>query len=278
MPIMTTPPSTAKEATSLARLLLAARPASSFSLRSRKCVSSNSPPSMAAWRSASVTGTHRGMPAERYAGRIIESGYWNVAFAARVALEVPVPDGFAGPVLVSYALRVPVVQHDDGTVEGMHDLDVLYPDRPCAAVEVTTAADGESIALWNLLNGGGRWIEPTLRGGWAVSLLPTARAKRVRKELPPLLEMLERSGIKEVHVGHFRADPALVQLASDLGVSDLSQSDTSFPGSIYPTVELGSDRSGGMVAETGEALGTWVGGFLLGDERRDVREKLLRSG
>ena len=180
--------------------------------------------------------------------------------------------------IIAYALRVPVVQHDDGTVEGMHDLDVLYPDRPCAAVEVTTAADGESIALWNLLNGGGRWIEPTLRGGWAVSLLPTARAKRVRKELPPLLEMLERSGIKEVHVGHFRADPALVQLASDLGVSDLSQSDTNFPGSIYPTVELGSDRSGGMVAETGEALGTWVGEFLLGDERRDVREKLLRSG
>jgi hypothetical protein len=180
--------------------------------------------------------------------------------------------------IIAHALRVPVVQHDDGTVDGMHDLDVVYPDRPCAAVEVTTAADGESIALWNLLNGGGRWIEPTLSGGWTVSLLPTARAKRVRKELPPLLEMLERSGIKEFHLGHFRADPALVQLAGDLGVSDLYQSDTNFPGSIYPTVELGSDRSGGMVAETGEALGTWVGEFLLGDQRSDVREKLLRSG
>ena len=180
--------------------------------------------------------------------------------------------------VIAYALQVPVVQHDDGTVEGMHDLDVVYPDRPRAAVEVTTAADGESIALWNLLNGNGRWIEPTLRGGWAVSLLPTARAKRVRKELPPLLNVLERSGIKEVHVGHSRADPAAAQLASDLGVTDLFQSDTDFPGSIYPTVELGSDRSGGMVADTGEALGTWVGEFLRGDDRRDVRDKLLRSG
>lgn len=37
-----------------------------------------------------------------------------------------------------------------------------------AAVEVTAAADGEAIALWNLLNGrGDRWIEqPWWADGW----------------------------------------------------------------------------------------------------------------
>jgi hypothetical protein len=180
--------------------------------------------------------------------------------------------------VIAYALQVPVEQHDDGSVDGMHDLDVIYPDRPRAAVEVTTAADGEAIALWNLLNGGGRWVEPTLKGGWAVSLLPTARAKRVREELPPLLEILERSGIKEVRLGHARGDLGAARMARDLGVTDPYQSDTDFPGSIYPTLELGSDRTGGMVADAGEALGTWVGKFLRGGERRDVRDKLLRSG
>lgn len=92
--------------------------------------------------------------------------------------------------VISRALGVPVVQHDDGSLPGMHDLDITYGDRPPRAVEVTAAADGEAIALWNLLNGQDeRWVEPALAGGWLVSLLPTARAKRVRKELVVLRDV-----------------------------------------------------------------------------------------
>ena len=57
---------------------------------------------------------------------------------------------------ISNALRVRV-QHDDGFQPGMHDLEVTYPDKLSAAVEVTAAADAQSIELWNLVKGGDRW-------------------------------------------------------------------------------------------------------------------------
>ena len=84
----------------------------------------------------------------------------------------------------------------------MHDLTILYEDGTQAAVEVTAAADPESISLWKLLNEGeGRWTEPDLAGGWAVSFTPTARAKRILGELPALLQRLEAAGIDQLARG-----------------------------------------------------------------------------
>lgn len=59
----------------------------------------------------------------------------------------------------------------------MHDFDLVRDGQRFAAVEVTAAADAASIELWKLLNGGGRWIQGGLAGGWMVSLIPTSRAR-----------------------------------------------------------------------------------------------------
>lgn len=179
--------------------------------------------------------------------------------------------------IIAHALGVPVVQHDDGSRERMHDLDILLGNGVRAAVEVTAAADGEAIALWNLLNGrGARWIEPTLVGGWLVTLAPSARAKRVRQELPALLQALEASGVREVRtLGDSTSGVALA--ARLLDVVAMRQSDTQYPGSIYITLELPIERTGGFVAATGDALAEWAGDFLRDDERADVRDKLRRS-
>jgi hypothetical protein len=84
--------------------------------------------------------------------------------------------------IMSEVLGVAVSQHDDGSRPGMHDLDLLHPDRPHGAAEVTAAADGECLALWRLMNGNDeRWIVPELDGGWLVSLDPAARANSVAK-------------------------------------------------------------------------------------------------
>ena len=78
--------------------------------------------------------------------------------------------------VMTRALGTAVIQHDDGSHDGMHDLDIVGDGRR-EAVEVTSAADGEAITLWNLINGSDeRWIEPDLVGGWTVSLRPTAHA------------------------------------------------------------------------------------------------------
>ncbi len=78
--------------------------------------------------------------------------------------------------MIAAATGLQVVQHDDGSADGMHDLDLFEGQHRIGAIEVTAAADGELIALWNLMNGrGDRWIEPDLKGGWMVTLRLAAR-------------------------------------------------------------------------------------------------------
>lgn len=134
--------------------------------------------------------------------------------------------------MMSHALGLPVVQHDDGSLEGMYDLDVLY-DGETAAVEVTSAADGESIALWNLMNGRNeRWVVDELQGGWMVSLEPSARAKRIKTELPRFLRELELSGLTELRPWRASARGHFAEVARELGVASAGQAATEFPGSI----------------------------------------------
>jgi hypothetical protein len=179
--------------------------------------------------------------------------------------------------IIEAAVGVPVVQHDDNSREGMHDLEIRYPDAPPAAVEVTAAADGDTIALWNLMNGNGRWIEPEIDGGWLVTLKPAARAKRIRKELPALLGELEGLQVNElVHPSDRGGE--LQRRAADLQITHAHHSGTDFPGSIYITVDLDSERSGGMVPTTGEPVVAWAVDFLAHDDRSDVLRKLARSG
>lgn len=154
---------------------------------------------------------------------------------------------------------VTVRQHDDGSQPGMYDLTIAYEDGRRAAVEVTAAADAASLELWNLVNGGpGRWIEPSIRGGWMATLEPTARAKRLRAELPGLLGRLEDADIREVRLSLRRneTDSFAAELR-DLGIVGVHQSGTEFPGSIYLTIELPIERSGGFVDETGAAVPPW---------------------
>jgi hypothetical protein len=147
--------------------------------------------------------------------------------------------------------RVHVSHHDDGSSPGMHDIEIVHPDGRRGAVEVTAAADRESIELWNLINGGGRWVEPNLVGGWVVSLSPQARAKPLRAELPALLRTLEHAGVHQVRPEMW-GDVPFHEATRSLGISHLSQGETAYPGSIYVTIE--SEESGGVVPQTGDVL------------------------
>lgn len=178
------------------------------------------------------------------------------------------------------ALGVPVVQHDDGSKPGMHDLDIVRGSRR-DAVEITAAADAASIELWRSVNGRDEpWTVEASAGGWAVWLQPDARAKRILAELPAILVEMERRGEQE-----FRADGRPSGLSSwpsrqllDLRVASAHQGATSRPGSVYLSIELPSERSGGAVDPECRVVPGWVSDFLSGDGCRDVRAKLLRSG
>jgi len=103
-----------------------------------------------------------------------------------------------------------------------------------------------------------------------------ARARRIERELPDLLAQLEKLEIREVRPRRRRG--ALDDVASDLGIVSAGQSGTDFPGSIYITLQLAAERSGGFVADTGDALASWLGQFLNEPKQKDVRDKLASSG
>jgi hypothetical protein len=119
---------------------------------------------------------------------------------------------------------------------------------------------------------------PGLRGGWAVSVAPAALAKSLFKELPAFLSELEAAG--ETHVD-IKRDHAAGQRwgarAQNLGITDLMQSDTDYPGSIYVLLDLPLEQSAGFVAPTGNAIAAWIGDYLQ-SERPRVLAKLARSG
>lgn len=85
---------------------------------------------------------------------------------------------------ISSELGLDVDAHDDNSEPSMYDLNIRYPGRSPGAVEVTAAADPDSIALGRSIYDRERWIQPNLAGGWLAHLEPTARWKDVKAELP----------------------------------------------------------------------------------------------
>lgn len=179
--------------------------------------------------------------------------------------------------LMEIATGSTVVQHDDGSRPGMHDLWILPDDSEKQAVEVTAAADPEAIPLWKLLDGTGeRWIDNRLAGGWSVEFRPTARARAVRQDLPDFLLDLERLGVQRLSI-HELPSPLGDRLAS-LGITTASQLGTDFPGSIYPLVDQSVLNGLDIMESPVASLPSWVGDFLREPERADNLAKLERSG
>lgn len=126
-----------------------------------------------------------------------------------------------------------VAQHDDGSLPGMYDLKITYPDGSIGAAEVTAAADAEQVELWKLVGGRGeRWIEPSLVGGWMVRILPSTRARVLHKRLPGLLWELEHEGVSVIGARRTSAD-RFAASAGKLGVVEARQGATAHAGSIY---------------------------------------------
>jgi hypothetical protein len=108
-----------------------------------------------------------------------------------------------------------------------------------------------------------------------VHVLPNARWKLLRPELPELLLSFEQAGIRRIRGG--LGGPS-EELARGLEVTDAFQGGTQFPGSIYVHTELPPDRATGFVPTNGDALAEWLSEFLRSPARADVRRKLALSG
>lgn len=177
-------------------------------------------------------------------------------------------------------LGTDVYVHDDGSQDGMFDLVLRSTEGPYGAVEITAAADPESIQAWKLVNGdGGPWIAHKIAGGWLVTIDPTSRIKRLLKELPPALGRLEDTGVREwwAHIRNRHVDSEVSRKLSELKVMGAVQGGTSCAGSIYVTLELANERSAGVVPPSSDEVSIWVADFLKEPHQADVLRKLERS-
>lgn len=172
-----------------------------------------------------------------------------------------------------------VVQRDTNSGQRVHDLDLARDGAVFGAVEVTSAADPDSIELWNTVHrSGSPWIDQSLAGGWMLWLYPSARGKGLRRYLPALLAELERNGITEFGSDwRYRHHPYRLH-AERLGIAVAHQSDTSVPGSIYVSIRLPIERMTRSVAEPDDVLAEWVSAWIVHQSRPDNLEKLRESG
>ncbi len=87
-------------------------------------------------------------------------------------------------------------------------------------------------------------------------VLPAANINRANSSAPSFASL-------ELSCPHqpYKAHP-YDEVGRQLGIVSAFQSGSCFRGSIYLTVDLPVDRSGGMVAETGDAVARWIGPFL----------------
>jgi hypothetical protein len=177
---------------------------------------------------------------------------------------------------ISGTLGVEVVENDDGTEDSMYDLRILYTARPHGAVEVTAAADQDWMRTGSFSQD--KWTLPNLVGGWMVGLLPTADLKRVRSDLPLLLEALEGQGVIDVQAERWWEPGPYKEVLHAIGISHVHQSETSYPGSVYFIPENDSSRMGGMVPTDGRPLLDWIAEWVARTDKADNLLKLASSG
>lgn len=172
--------------------------------------------------------------------------------------------------LIEAALQgVTVEPHDDGSRSSMHDLNLARDGVVFGACEVTAAADQKAVETWNIANGDGeRWIEEGLVGGWMLTLRPGCSIKTLRRKAPGLLRRLEDNPHDTDAKNGLRR----------LGVLDAHQGGTSFPGSVYLTVDQGREFTGGIVADTGDGLVGWFDEWVREPEQTHNIDKLTKSG
>lgn len=160
-------------------------------------------------------------------------------------------------------------QNDDGRDDGMYDIELVRGGAPFGACEVTAVADAAATEQWSAVttHGGGRWIEPTIAGGWILVLEPGCRVKTLRQRVRSLLGRLEQNPFDQV---------ATAELES-LGVASARRSDTNFPGSIYCILSRDSDLTGGFVSDNGDALVHWFNSWVNDPSQSHNLAKLRRS-
>jgi hypothetical protein len=171
-----------------------------------------------------------------------------------------------------------VVQHDDNSLNSMHDLDLHRDGERIGACEVTSAAEPTQIELWNLANGEGEvWKDRRLRHSWIVHVNPAiCRYKKLRTDLPPVLRDLEQREVLNAGSRYPLRHPPR-ELAR-LGVTRAERFETKGDPAIFPLFDLPDEQDGGMVPSDANVLVAWLDQWINSPAQAHNATKLANSG
>ena len=178
--------------------------------------------------------------------------------------------------VIEEELRRAVDLHDDQSKPSMFDLRVGPVDAPEIAIECIGAVDPVRTETWNIGPAKGP-LHLDLEGDWMVSLVRTARIKKLEARLEPILRRCERIGLIEnlrVDWEMKRRQPELFAELWDLGIEWASCHRSPGRGEVH----LEMEGIGGAGDTQGTAIPLWIRDFLEAPERTDVLYKLARSG
>lgn len=185
---------------------------------------------------------------------------------AKVCIERALPPGCS------------VGQHDDGSQPSMFDLRIDYPDGRIGAVEITVAVNAQELALARVLHQKVRnWRVPNLAGVWWAVLRHTAQVKDIQSALPGMLRELEQRGMEALR-GSASSSDALAVKAAELHIIQVTRWKTDDAGRIFVTHQQPMEQMGGFSPATGDAVATWLSGWLAEPDQHGNREKLAASG
>lgn len=113
-------------------------------------------------------------------------------------LKPKTQDDRVGQAVIGRALGVEVRVHDDGSQDGMYDLQFTYSDGRTAAVEVVSNRQEALRSTWNQSRRVGYQPVPELSRVWTVSVHHGTSPMRLKTRLSKLLRDLEDRGLEEV--------------------------------------------------------------------------------
>src|SRR5918999_3186840 len=173
-------------------------------------------------------------------------------------------------------LRRPAVLHDDGRRPGLYDLRVGDAEAPDIAIECVGAVDSVRTETWNIGPAQGP-LSLHLAGDWHVVLRPHARMKEIKSRLEDVLqecELANMSGFRPVDWSLEHHNPHIFTALDALRIDSITCVREVGAGQV----DFGMTGTGGAVDPYGSAVPGWIEEFLNAPDRRDVIEKLKRSG
>lgn len=190
-------------------------------------------------------------------------------------------------------LGVPVMAHDDGSAPGMYDLEIRYPDRSAAPVEVSSTVSGELLSTMTQLEkkaDGGWYPSTSLSRVWLVRTLPAVRVRGLGPAVEQHLQVLEAARVWRFHASIASAAAIAARLAGvlvspaeaaqkallGLGVLN-AESYVPLGGRDAPGFAVTVHGGGGSWGGTAEAVVDWIMEFVRDGNRTDNLTKLASA-